>query len=285
MLKQKHEPKEIICVDNGSTADSARMIKNAFPGVTLLTSEKNIGFGGGMNLGIRIAIEVGCDYVLCINNDAFTDDPDFIDKLVDAFNANPRTGIAGGVEMDESGTTVRYSGYSGDSKYQLKASGAAFVISRRAIEAAGLYDDRFFLGYEDHDLFIRVEKKGFEVVTVEEAAFRHSRAAARSQYIPLFVYLEARNRTIMFARFWGFSGFLDGVMKMHLKRLPRYVLAFSEQKRPDLLRAYLRGLLDGAILLPKVRQPGAIPPVDPSDWMHGQGPKEKTEYPTELRFG
>ena len=46
---------QVIVVDNGSTDDTASVLIEKFPGVELIRSEKNLGFAGGMNLGLRVA--------------------------------------------------------------------------------------------------------------------------------------------------------------------------------------------------------------------------------------
>lgn len=259
--KLEHAPLEIICVDNGSRDDSCERLSAELPDVTFIRNEQNLGFGGGVNTGFEAALKLGCEYMFCLNNDAFVDDPGILAKLLDPFEKDERTGVTGPAEYDTAGTRRKFSGPSGRSRFEMKASGAAFMISKNALETVGLLDAGFFLLYEDQDLFLRVERAGYHVQLVPDARFMHAGSSSTGKHSALVEYFEARNRIIFFARHWGISGFLEGVVKMYSKRFPRYVLTLSEQKRPDILKGYLLGIADGVIALPDARHVGMIPPA------------------------
>ncbi len=261
----------IVCIDNASTDGSLAMLERDFQNVKFIKSDRNLGFAGGMNLGIRSVLDAGCDFVFCFNNDAVVDDPHLMSKLLKPFLEDPKVGVTGPEEYDMTGKELRFAGPTGKSKYEMKVQGAAFLISAKVLRELGPYDEAFFLGYEDQDLFLRIEKKGYKLLTVKGARFRHAfRTSTRKQGM-LMTYLEARNRIIFFGRHWGTSDFLRGIVKLHLKRMPRYVLMFSDEKRLGMLRAYLSGILDGLVLLPRARQVGLIPPPDPTRWLDSGG--------------
>ena len=73
LKSQDHENKHIVVVDNGSGNDSAEELKKLYaedPMVTVLVSEKNLGFARGNNIGIRYAHEkLGYDTVFVVNSD------------------------------------------------------------------------------------------------------------------------------------------------------------------------------------------------------------------------
>jgi GT2 family glycosyltransferase len=267
LLGLAHEPKDIIVVDNGSWDGSCERLAADFPSIHVLRSDRNLGYGGGVNMGFEKALGMGCEYLVCFNNDGLVDDREFLQKLLGQFQSDPKTGVAGAVELDIAGEKVVQSGASRDGRFEMKASGAAFMVSKGALEGAGMFDPGFFLGYEDVDLFDRIEMSGLKVTTVPEARFRHARLSSRKKYPLLSTYLEARNRTILMARQGDIIRFAKGVLWLHAKRMPRYALAFSENDRPEMFLAYVRGLLRGIALLPRSRRPGDLPAFDPSRWM------------------
>ncbi len=72
---------EVIVVDNGSTDGSAACLRERFPGVKLVALDRNLGFGGGANAGVRAA---GNGIVVLLNNDMRVA-PDFLTPLLAGF--------------------------------------------------------------------------------------------------------------------------------------------------------------------------------------------------------
>ncbi|MEI7816334.1 MAG: glycosyltransferase, partial [Desulfuromonadales bacterium] len=82
---------EVIVVDNASRDDSADMIAAEFPQATLLRTEKNLGFAGGNNVGIRVAKG---RFLLLLNSDAYLF-PDSLSSTLKAMEVNPQWGVLG----------------------------------------------------------------------------------------------------------------------------------------------------------------------------------------------
>lgn len=81
----------VVTVDNGSDAGFETAARNAFPGVRVLRSGTNLGFGGGCNLGIAELPD--CEYVALLNNDA-TPELNWLIPLVRALQEHPSAGVA-----------------------------------------------------------------------------------------------------------------------------------------------------------------------------------------------
>jgi GT2 family glycosyltransferase len=80
---------ETLIVDNGSPTKSPDIIRENYPEVQLIISEKNLGFAGGNNIALK---QAKGDYVLLLNNDTEVK-PDFLDSLVELMESDKTIGI------------------------------------------------------------------------------------------------------------------------------------------------------------------------------------------------
>ena len=82
---------ETIVVDNASTDGSSDFIRERFPWVRLIQSDRNLGFAGGNNLGARHAVG---ELLLLLNNDTvlLTD----VQSAIEQFDKDPTLGVVGG---------------------------------------------------------------------------------------------------------------------------------------------------------------------------------------------
>ena len=189
-----------ICVDNGSGDGSLEAVREAFPEVELIATGVNLGFSGGNNVGIRRALERGAEWVLLLNNDT-TMDPGLPDALARAAEARPDAGVlaakvlfaeprdrlwyAGGRFHTRLGYSGRQDGHGSvdDGSFDRlrdveRATGAAMAVSRRAIEATGMFDERLFAYVEDVDWCLRIRAAGLAVVFVPDAKVWHRVSAS-----------------------------------------------------------------------------------------------------------
>ncbi|MFZ0925937.1 MAG: glycosyltransferase family 2 protein [Halobacteriota archaeon] len=84
----------ILVVDNGSTDGSVEFLSERYSHIQIARNNSNIGFGAGNNIGIELALSMGADYVLLLNNDT-TVDAHFLDYLVQEAERDRRIGFAG----------------------------------------------------------------------------------------------------------------------------------------------------------------------------------------------
>lgn len=82
-------PYEIIIVDNASPNGDGPLLKASLSGVTVICSDKNLGFSGGNNLGYKYAKG---EHILFINNDMIITGP-FLKTLVNRLQTNEHIGL------------------------------------------------------------------------------------------------------------------------------------------------------------------------------------------------
>jgi len=195
----------------------------------ILYSTKNLGFSGGQNLGIKYALGETADYIVVLNNDVITDE-NLIIELLSSFNSLevgvvcPKIYFAKGYEFHKDryenkdlGKVFWYAGGlidwknvfgthrgvdeidSGqfDQKEETQvATGCCMMVSREVFEKTGLFDENFFLYYEDADLSMRILKQGFKIIYEPKAILWHKNAAATGSGSVLQDYYITRNRLI-----------------------------------------------------------------------------------------
>jgi GT2 family glycosyltransferase len=207
---------QTICVDNGSTDGSDRLVEERLPNVELIRTGANLGFAGGNNIGIRRALELGADWVLLLNNDAAAE-PGLAEALDRAARARPDAGLLACKVLAEDGQSVQYAGarfnkwlgYSGrvrtnapDELHDVaRADGAALAVSRAAVEQAGLLDEQLFAYVEDVEWSLRIRRAGFAVVFVPDARARHKGSAATGgRASTTNLYYSTRNTIVVSER-------------------------------------------------------------------------------------
>ncbi|MEK9195758.1 MAG: glycosyltransferase family 2 protein, partial [Patescibacteria group bacterium] len=83
----------VVVVDNGSKDGSVEYLKKNYPEVELIEHKVNKGFAGGVNAGIKYALDKGADYIALLNNDAVID-KDWAKEPVNCLEQNSHIGAA-----------------------------------------------------------------------------------------------------------------------------------------------------------------------------------------------
>lgn len=178
----------IVVVDNGSTDDSVSRISGAFPETTLLKTEKNLGFAGGNNVGVRHALAHGADYIWLLNNDT-KPAPDALAALVAKLNTDKQIGAVASIcYYADSPHTVQvwggarvnlWFGYSRIATEPRKDEwfdalyGASVLIRRTALEDVGLLDPGFFFYCEETEFCLRLRKRGWRIAVAPDSTVLH----------------------------------------------------------------------------------------------------------------
>jgi GT2 family glycosyltransferase len=211
---QDYPAVQILVVDNASTDGSADMIRREFPGVRLHVNDKNLGFGGGNNVGIRLA---ETPYILMCNNDTRIQ-PDAVRRLVAAMEADSKAGsatpciiLAASGKVDATGIVVCPDGLAlgrgrAEAPEALREPAEVFYASdccclyRKAmlddlrLPSGELYDEDFFAYADETDMGWRAQRRGWKSLYVPAAVVYHHHAASSGSVSPFLARLVERNR-------------------------------------------------------------------------------------------
>lgn len=206
--------REVVVVENGST-DNSRAVLARYPWVHTVRSERNLGFAGGNNLGLR---HCSGEYVLLLNNDTIVP-PDFLEPLYGYLDKHAKVGAVQGKMilphygnaldvcgsfLTRFGLPYHYGYFKPDGPAYRRnfpvfsAKGACLMFRRELIPLVGgfLFDEEFFCYYEESDFCHRVWLAGYEVHFVASPAIQHFMGATSGDPHSAFVLTHyLRNMT------------------------------------------------------------------------------------------
>lgn len=207
---------KIIVVDNNSVNDEVEKLrKNYADKVHIIRCNKNLGFSGGNNVGIKYSLEEEADYILLLNNDT-TVQPDFLEILVNKFKTENQAGIVAPrinyydepkKIWSEGGkiSRIRGSGFAYSDKLEAEVdttdksvtfvSGCCMLVKPEVFLKVGLFDENYFLYTEDTDLCLRTMKSGYKIFVAPESKIFHKVNSSTEKNLSLLpLYYTTRNR-------------------------------------------------------------------------------------------
>lgn len=266
---------DMILVDNDSTGDDARVLRDKFADyIHVIENDKNYGFAGGANIGMRYAmVNSRPDYILLLNNDTIVD-ANFLTCLVEAAESSKSVGIVGGkicflsdpgrIQIVWGKTNLwhwqlflpvpRYSSYrkvvdKGQYDYLRDVdwvSGCAILIKKDVINKIGLLEESYFGGWDDTDYCLCAKKAGFSVLYTHCAQIWHKNAQSFSKVKSYRAYLDARNRFIFMKRHASKPQYILFVLNCFTVyfwfRAAFYALVV---RKPDIVASLFKGMMEG----------------------------------------
>lgn len=184
-VRQSEVPVTCVIIDNCSTDNTVEIIKQEFPEMVFIQSENNVGFGKGNNIGIKYAMEHGCDAIFLLNQDAWIE-PDTIGKLMKHHDK----GILSPIHMNGDGDDLQ----SNFKEYSLRipemyrdalikrlvavyetsfVNAAAWYIPRFVLDKIGGFNPIFFYRGEDNNYIDRAHYFGIKQYIVTDAIIYH----------------------------------------------------------------------------------------------------------------
>jgi GT2 family glycosyltransferase len=227
---------KIVVVDNGSS-DRSLEIVSKYPDIEVLPLDKNYGFAGGVNAGVKKALESGAEYIALLNNDAIAD-KNWLKSLVDVAKSNLKLGIVTSKILNSTGEYIDSTGdfytiwglpyprgrrEAATNKYDEQtnifgASGGASLYKAKMLEEIGLFDATFFAYYEDLDISFRAQLAGWKISYAPKAVVYHQIGATSSKIGGFAAYHTMKNLPWLI---WK-----NVPAKLLLKMWPRFTFAY-----------------------------------------------------------
>jgi N-acetylglucosaminyl-diphospho-decaprenol L-rhamnosyltransferase len=274
---------QVFVVENDSGDDSferlteAARARNWGERAVVVRSDRNGGFGYGINVGVRRALASPRPprFVYVLNPDAFPE-AGAVRALIEVLESDPRIGIAGS-NIQDAGSAERagafrfptaFSEFEGTLNLGVVSrvlrrwvvsgtmptetaevdwiSGASFMVRREVFDAIGLFDDGFFLYFEEIDFCKRARDEGFKNVFVPHSAIRHIGSVSthmNKNDRPMPEYWFASRRRY-FTKHHGhaYAALCDAlwIAGFSLARLKRRITGEEDRSKPRMLRDFIR---------------------------------------------
>jgi GT2 family glycosyltransferase/glycosyltransferase involved in cell wall biosynthesis len=206
-------PATLRVQDNASTDGVERIIEQ-FPAVILTRNDRNLGFGAAVNQALQ---QSSSQYVILLNPDSYVL-KDFFHNIIEFMEMNPRIAIAGPRILDSDGSVqgsarsfptaltslfgrssllsrmfpnnpitsanLLTSRCDGVNPMEVDwVSGACMIVRRKAIAEVGVFDERFFMYWEDADWCQRMRDAGWKVVYFPRASVVHYVGGSSNQIV------------------------------------------------------------------------------------------------------
>lgn len=193
-LAKKIGDNRVILVNN--TLDDCKGLTLVIPGTKLLSNPRNLGFATGVNKGLTLALkDPTITHFFLMNNDLVLSSGSFA-QLGLTFSKFQTAGIVSPLLhhtqlYDWGGKYNKWTGMVKHKNWENKpkttqsvahVAGAAMLISREVIEKIGLFDERFFLYFEDLDYCLRASSAGFSVHINPDVVGEHAVSAGSNVF-------------------------------------------------------------------------------------------------------
>jgi GT2 family glycosyltransferase len=250
----------IYVVDNGTMAAGRLAARPDLGMCTLITSVRNGGFAGGMNLGIQRALADGAHTVVIVNDDVVVD-RDWLAPLINEFTIHDRVGAVQpklliadsepalinslGVRLGADGAGrdigIGEPDTGDDETRPIELfTGGAVALRASFLREVGMFDERFFLYYEDVDLGLRGTERGWTYRCAPASRVMHRGSVTTSREPDRTAYLRERNRLWILVRHRPMGDVARGFW-LSIRRV-----------RHHPRRVHLRALIAGVTAIPRL---------------------------------
>ena len=253
LRKQNYPSFSVILVDNGSVDGSADFVSQQYPEVHLIRLKNNLGFCAANNIAIRSA---NTPYIALLNNDTIVH-PMWLENLHRGLMFNSQAGFAASkmlfydypeiIDRAGDGYTTAATGllrgrnqsakHFSTPEYIFGACAGAALYRTEMLRDVGLFDEDFFLVYEDVDLSFRAQLKGYTCIFVPDAIVYHKASGSIGHNSSISVYFSQRNMEWVYIKNMPAGLFSRVLLNHFLYNIFAFFYFAAIGKSPDFIKA------------------------------------------------
>ncbi|MDN2704440.1 glycosyltransferase family 2 protein [Janthinobacterium sp. SUN100] len=271
LSKQKMQDYWLFIIDNSlddrSYAKAQELIKQYdFKNVTLIHNTSNVGVAAANNQGINLSLEMGCEYVLLLNNDIEFNNPDLLGEMLTLADVRQERMIVPKIYFFDSGKiwcaggsfnrwigTTNHTGEGEKDTGQYDKDGHTeyaptcfMLIHRSVFDAVGIMDEKYFVYHDDTDFVWRAGLAGYKVYYWAAGQVWHKVSSSTGGGTsPFSIYYGHRNRIYFIKKNFSTVQKIVAFTYFSLTRLLKWRL-FTKK----LFSSFYRGTRDGLKMKP-----------------------------------
>ncbi len=261
---------DIILIDNGSIDNSIEYIHQYFPNLKIIENKINLGFAGGNNIGIDIAINNGAEYILLLNNDTIVD-PNLLNELINVALSNTKIAFVGSkiyyYDFYGKKNVINYAGgklciWRGVARHiginQIDNAqfdfnkevdyieGSCLLVKVDIIKKIGYLNPDMFTYWEDIDWCIRGKKAGYKLLYAYKAKMWHKIGSYKKEKSKKAYYYNGRNIFIIIKQHASLIEKILFFVNMLLIKIPiTIIVTVVIHRNTSEAIYYLNGIKDG----------------------------------------
>lgn len=246
--------------ESGGLPEKEEALKR--PSMVFIQTGENLGYAGGNNVGLRYVLKKGAGkYVWLLNNDTVVD-KDALAELVKLAETDEKIGMvsskllyhdrpnilqtAGGSRIVPwmGNAVIIASNELDDGRWDQSfepdyLNGASLIVKTEAIKAIGLFEEKYFLYWEDVDWGVRARKKGYRLLYCPKSRVWHKEGGTSGYLSPQGDYYWVRNGLYFTKKFYPYY-----LPLIPFSYLAKYTVIRMLKRQPFNFKAFLKGIVD-----------------------------------------
>ncbi len=251
---------KIVVIDNNSSDDSYKILLeklNNYENCVFIKLEDNLGYAGGNNIGIDMAIKAKAEYILIANNDIIVAE-NFLNLLVNSLNEEKNLAAVTPKVFYYNTNIINSFGSYKNAFGKIKNIGIGMLDSERfesdlyvkflmgccilfranILSEIGGFDERYFMYLEESDLFERINKE-YKLKVISKSKVWHkefgSSKSSNGKINYFSTYYLRRNSLLYIDKHYGIKGIISKIMYFSIDSL-KILLNIKDKKLRNVIK-------------------------------------------------
>jgi GT2 family glycosyltransferase len=258
---------KVYLVENSNNKKFKKKIESKFKNVTCFLSGTNIGYGSAINLALK---RTNAKYYLILNPDCIVSEKTILELRSNLENENDIDVVAP-ITIDKKNRVNERYGYFISSKIKKKnfenikfkqvdfVIGCIFLIKSKIFKKIGLFDENFFMNYEEIDFFKRLRNSNYNIFINKKNKAKHlegmSSFSKKNKFRDITEYNKISKWHLAWGKFYYYNKHYNFFITLIIclsflfKSFCQYLyFTFTNQKsKKEIAKAFISGILNSFI--------------------------------------